>query len=68
MKAKELREKEIEGLTKLLAEKRDSVRKARFEVAAKQAKNTKLIGNEKKDIARILTLIREKQGEAKLIV
>ncbi|MDQ1284138.1 MAG: ribosomal protein [Patescibacteria group bacterium] len=63
-----MREKEIEGLTKLLAEKRDSVRKARFEVAAKQAKNTKLIGNEKKDIARILTLIREKQGEAKLIV
>ena len=59
MKIKELREKGIEELKKLLAEKRESVRKVRFDVATKQVKNNRQRRNEKKDIARIITLIKE---------
>jgi ribosomal protein L29 len=61
MKIKELKEKEIGELEKLLAEKREAVRKARFDVATKQVKNSREARNERKDIARILTLIKEKK-------
>lgn len=59
MKTKELREKGIEELKKLLAEKRESVRKVRFDIATKQAKNNRDLRNDKRDVARILTLINE---------
>jgi large subunit ribosomal protein L29 len=59
MKIKELREKGMGELEKLLAEKRESVRKVRFDVATKQVKNNRQRRNEKKDIARIITLIKE---------
>lgn len=57
MKAKELREKSIGELEKLLAEKRENVRKFRFDMATKQVKNKRQMRNEKKDVAKILTLI-----------
>jgi len=60
-KIKELRGKNIEELKKLLAEKRESVRKLRFDVATKQVKNTRQIRNEKRDISRIETLINEEK-------
>ncbi len=59
MKIKELREKNIEELKKLLAEKQESVRKLRFDISSKQIKNNRDLRNSKKDIARILTLINE---------
>ena len=61
MKIKELREKNIEELEKILLDKQEKVRKLRFDIAVKQVKNTRELRNEKKDIARILTLISEKQ-------
>lgn len=61
MKAKEYREKEIEELKRLLAEKREAVRRARFDVATKQVKNSRQARNDRKDIARILTLLNEKK-------
>ena len=61
MKIKVLREKEAGELTKLLAEKRESVRKLRFDISTKQVKNNKQLKNDKKDIARILTLLKEKK-------
>jgi large subunit ribosomal protein L29 len=61
MKAKELREKNNGELKKLLLEKQEKVRKSRFDIAVKQVNNNREIRNEKKDIARILTLINEKQ-------
>ena len=64
MKAKDLKEKGIPELKKLLSEKREHTRKLRFDIAAKQVKNTRELRNEKKDIARILTLIVQK-NEAK---
>ena len=60
MKTKELREKNKEELKKLLTEKRESVRKLRFDIAAKQVKNNRELRKEKKDVARISTLIHEK--------
>jgi large subunit ribosomal protein L29 len=63
MKARELKEKGMPELEKMLAEKREKTRKLRFDIAAKQVKNTRELRNEKKDIARILTLIAEKNGE-----
>lgn len=63
MKIKELREKNTEELQKLLAEKREHARKLRFDIASKQVKNTKELKNVKLDIARALTLIKEKNGE-----
>lgn len=63
MKIKQLQEKSIDELKVLLSEKRENVRKVRFDISAKQAKNNREIRNEKKDIARILTLIKEKNGK-----
>ena len=51
MKIKELKEKGIEELKKLLAEKRETARKLRFDIATKQVKNTRQMRNEKRDIA-----------------
>ncbi|KKP80086.1 MAG: 50S ribosomal protein L29 [Candidatus Moranbacteria bacterium RIFOXYA12_FULL_35_19] len=63
MKIKELREKNIEELQKMILEKQEKIRKFRFDIATKQVKNTREIRSEKKDIARILTLINEKNKE-----
>ncbi|OGI16333.1 MAG: 50S ribosomal protein L29 [Candidatus Moranbacteria bacterium RBG_19FT_COMBO_42_6] len=59
MKIKELREKNIEELKKVLMEKQESVRRLRFDISSKQIKNNRDLRNDKKDIARILTLINE---------
>jgi large subunit ribosomal protein L29 len=61
MKIKELRDKSKEELKKLLAEKRETVRKLRFDIATKQVKNTRQIRNERKDAAKIITLISEEK-------
>lgn len=61
MKIKEIREKNSEELRKLLAEKREDVRKLRFDIAAKQAKNNRKLRNDKKDIAKILTVLNAKK-------
>jgi large subunit ribosomal protein L29 len=59
MKIKELREKNLEELKKLLDEKRDLVRKLRFDISSKQIKNNRDLRKNRKDVARILTLINE---------
>lgn len=65
MKTKDLREKNQGELEKLLDEKREAARKFRFDMATKQAKNSRSIRNEKRDIAKILTLINEKNEDGK---
>ncbi|MDR3559597.1 MAG: 50S ribosomal protein L29 [Candidatus Pacebacteria bacterium] len=57
MKIKELRDKNIEELKKMLAEKRDKIRNIRFDIAAKQVKNNREARNEKRDVAKILTIL-----------
>jgi large subunit ribosomal protein L29 len=59
MRSKELREMNIEELKKLLAEKRETAQKLRFDISGKQVKNHREFRNTKKDIARILTLLKE---------
>ncbi|MFA7319211.1 MAG: 50S ribosomal protein L29 [Parcubacteria group bacterium] len=64
MKVKEtrqkIRENSLEEAKKLLDGKLEMIRKLRFDIASKQVKNIREIRKEKKDVARILTLIKEK--------
>lgn len=60
MKNSELREKNIDELRKLLAEKEGLTRKLRFDLATKQVKDTKELRSAKREVARILTIISEK--------
>ena len=59
MKAEELRKKSKLQLQKLLKEKRERLRQLRFDLTAKKLKNYREIRQIKKDIARILTVLRE---------
>lgn len=57
MKIRELREKTKIELNELLKEKREALRRFRFDVSHGRAKNTKEARGIKKDIARITTLL-----------
>ncbi len=61
MKIKELRDKKDLELDKLLAELREEQHALRFKDSGKQLKEVRDIRKVKKDIARILTLKRERQ-------
>ena len=60
MKAKELRQKTIKELQELLQERRKRLAQLRFELSLKKLKNVREIREVKKDIARILTLLKIK--------
>ncbi len=68
MKAREWREKSVGEREKALVELQDKLRKLRFDLATREAKNSSEHGKIRKDIARILTLVREAEvaldGEA----
>ncbi len=59
MKLKELRRRPIVELEQLLKESREKLRQFRFDLTAGKLKNVKIIANTRKEIARILTLIKE---------
>ncbi|OIO45735.1 MAG: 50S ribosomal protein L29 [Candidatus Nealsonbacteria bacterium CG_4_10_14_0_8_um_filter_35_10] len=58
MKTEELKKKSKTDLEKLLKEKGERLRTLRFGLASGKIKNTREIRETKKDIARILTVIR----------
>jgi len=60
MKIVEIRKKSDTELQKQLAELQSSVRSLRFKVAAKEVKNHQLLKQTRKDIARILTILKER--------
>ncbi|PIS42266.1 MAG: 50S ribosomal protein L29 [Candidatus Kerfeldbacteria bacterium CG08_land_8_20_14_0_20_40_16] len=60
MKIKELREKSDNELQKLLKSTREHFREVRFKVASEQLKNVRAVRAEKKTIAKILTVIKER--------
>ena len=60
MRARELREKPPVELEKLLSEKRMNLRLSRFARTAGKAKNVMAARMLKRDIARILTLLNDK--------
>lgn len=59
MKAREWREKSAGEQEKTLLELGGKLRKLRFDLATREAKNSSEYGKIRKDIARILTLKRE---------
>lgn len=63
MKAIELRQRPESELKKLLADNRERLRVLRFDLASGKVKNVREIRKIKKDIARILTLLKEKISE-----
>jgi large subunit ribosomal protein L29 len=60
MKAKELREKSKEELEKMLGDLKKKLQKLRFDLAEKRLKNVREIRTTKRDIARVLTILKEK--------
>lgn len=60
MKAKELRERSVKQLQELLFEKRKRLEKLNLDLVLGKLKNYKEINQTKKDIARILTILKEK--------
>ncbi|WP_320176301.1 50S ribosomal protein L29 [Maridesulfovibrio sp.] len=61
MKAKELRELDNAALSEKLAEARQELFNLRFQHATAQLENTQRLSDVKKDIAKILTVQREKE-------
>ena len=61
MKATELRNMSAADLEKKLAELKDELFKLRFQHAINQLDNPHKIGDVKKDIARVMTVLREKK-------
>lgn len=61
MKIKELNQKPKDELKKNLGENRELLRSLRFDLAAGKVKNIRQLRTVKKDIAKILTLLNQKQ-------
>jgi large subunit ribosomal protein L29 len=64
MKATELRGLNARELEEALAEAKEELFNLRFQLATNQLDNTSRIGEVKKDIARIKTVMNEAVGEA----
>jgi len=63
LKAKELRDKSLTELHQLLAERRNTLRELKFRHSYEQIENPIQIRILRRDIARILTVINEKQRQ-----
>ncbi|BBJ27224.1 MAG: 50S ribosomal protein L29 [Mesoaciditoga sp.] len=61
MKAKDLREMTIDELTALEKDQKEKLYKLRFQLELSQLQDTSQIKQTKRDIARIKTLIRERE-------
>lgn len=57
----ELKTKTVEELKTLLKETKDSILKMRFDLSRNKVKNTRLIFLKRKDAARILTVLTDKE-------
>ena len=63
MKVKELRMKKDAELKKTIGTLREKLRVLRFELAAGKVKDVRAIRQDRKDIAKILTILKEKKHE-----
>ncbi len=61
MNSKELRTRSSDELQKLLAEKQAGVLNFRFRVLSGRVKNMNELSETRKDIARIMTILKEKK-------
>ena len=62
MKAKEIRQKSKKELERLVLENREKLRQLKFDLSAGKVKNVREIRKIKKDIARILTILCQKDN------
>lgn len=60
MKTEELRKKTLEELNKLLIESKKKLQDLKFDLSLGKVKNINIVRGLKKDIARIQTIIKEK--------
>lgn len=65
MDFKELKIKSVGALEELLAEKRDLLRSLRFQASENQLKKVSSIRAEKRDVARIMTAIKNLKNPKK---
>lgn len=63
MKIRELRRKSIKELQETLVGLRDKLRELRFNLAGGKVKNIKEIRQTKRDVARILTILKEHEKQ-----
>lgn len=61
MKTKEIREKKDEELKRILAEEREKVREYNFKLAQEELKNHRDRRKAKRNIAQILTVLKERE-------
>jgi large subunit ribosomal protein L29 len=61
MKIKELRQKTEKELNDLLIENRNKIGQLKFDLSSKKLKNVREIRELRKEIAKILTLLKEKE-------
>jgi len=62
MKAIELRKRDIKELGKMVQDLRKKLSDFRFKFSSGKLKNVKEMNNSKKELARILTIIKEKEN------
>jgi ribosomal protein L29 len=58
---KALHEKSMEELKKMLGEARSAKNNAALELAQMKAKNTKVLASARREVAQLLTIIKEKE-------
>lgn len=63
MKAKDFRELTDEELGERLNERREAIRNFRFQLATSSVDNSRGIRNARRDVARIKTILRERELE-----
>ena len=61
MKASEIREMSVEELQSKLTELKEELFNLRFQLAVNQLENSSRIGAVKKDIARVSTILRQRE-------
>ncbi len=61
MKASEIREMSVEELQTKLTELKEELFNLRFQLAVNQLENSSRIGAVKKDIARVATILRQRE-------
>jgi len=64
MKNKEIREKTVEEIQKLIQDKRMELSQLRFDVQARQTKNHQLLKGLRKEINQLLTELRARDNKS----
>jgi large subunit ribosomal protein L29 len=64
LKARDLREETVEELEKRVGELREQLFKLRFQQATGQVDDVRKLGNVRRDLARVLTIMNEKQSRS----